>query len=270
MCLPHDLRLPFLHFVALNGVNFLRRYSIDRVYREKKIFNFHPKQLFECSFDIVSPSRGNFLVDAEVLFVASEIVNEFDSLKQKQICFRINHTGLLKAIFLYCSVPKDKYKELVTILGTFVDQKLSKFQLMSAVNALLPWNNNTLLTELLQIEMVGYLLFLSKCIFSNNSLNFQSVTNLNSSSLRTLIKGRGEATTIAKAALRELETVVNLAQQGMNVVTPIIVQVGLALGFESSKSGVIVWQLVGEMKTGRQKMVLACGGSYDHILDDYQ
>lgn len=156
VCLPYDLRQPFLHFMALNNLNYIRRYTIGRVYREKKIFNFHPKQLFECNFDIITPNRLNFLIDAEVLLVASEIVSEFESLKQKQICFRINHTGLLKAIFLYCSVPKDKYKELLGLLGNFVDQKLSKFQLTSAVNSLLPWNNNSLLMELLQIEMVWF------------------------------------------------------------------------------------------------------------------
>lgn len=155
--------------MALNSmINCTRRYTIGRVYREKKIFNFHPKQLFACDFDIVSSNRLSFLMDAEVLFVASEIVNEFESLKQKQLCFRINHTGLLKAIFLYCSVPKDKYKELLGLLGNFVDQKLSKFQLSSAVNNLLPWNDNSLLIKLLQIEMV----FIINSFIINLNLNY--------------------------------------------------------------------------------------------------
>lgn len=57
--LPHDLRIPFAKHVALNGINMIRRYSVGRVYREKKVFNFHPKQLYECAFDIVTPNRGN-------------------------------------------------------------------------------------------------------------------------------------------------------------------------------------------------------------------
>lgn len=54
--LPHDLRIPFIKHVALSGVNLIRRYSVGRVYREKKCFNFHPKQLYECAFDIITPA----------------------------------------------------------------------------------------------------------------------------------------------------------------------------------------------------------------------
>lgn len=85
-----------------------------------------------------------------------------------------------------------------------------------------------------------------------------------------MIKGRGEATIVAKAALRELETVINLAHQQMNVLIPIVVQVGLAAGFDGIRPGGIVWQLVGELKSGRQQTVLACGGSFDNILNEYQ
>lgn len=56
--LPHDLRVPFIKYVALTGTNVMRRYSVGRVYREKKIFNFHPKQLYECAFDIITPSSS--------------------------------------------------------------------------------------------------------------------------------------------------------------------------------------------------------------------
>lgn len=57
--LPHDLRKPFIKHVALNGKDRVRRYSVGRVYREKKVFNFHPKQLYECAFDIVTPTPGS-------------------------------------------------------------------------------------------------------------------------------------------------------------------------------------------------------------------
>lgn len=56
--LPHDLRVPFIKHIALNGINSMRRYSVGRIYREKKVFNFHPKQLYECAFDIITPSSS--------------------------------------------------------------------------------------------------------------------------------------------------------------------------------------------------------------------
>lgn len=52
-------RVPFARYVAWNGISLLRRYSIERVYREKKVFGFQPRELYECAFDIVSPSQGN-------------------------------------------------------------------------------------------------------------------------------------------------------------------------------------------------------------------
>lgn len=54
--LPHDLRVPFIKHIALSGTTAIRRYSVGRVYREKKVFNFHPKQMYECAFDIVTPT----------------------------------------------------------------------------------------------------------------------------------------------------------------------------------------------------------------------
>lgn len=56
--LPHDLRAPFIKYVAMSGINLMRRFSVGRVYREKKVFNFHPKQLYECAFDIITPSTS--------------------------------------------------------------------------------------------------------------------------------------------------------------------------------------------------------------------
>ena len=56
--LPYDLRTPFAKHVVFGEVRVLRRYSIGRVYRENKLVNFHPKQLFECAFDIVMPNLG--------------------------------------------------------------------------------------------------------------------------------------------------------------------------------------------------------------------
>jgi translation initiation factor 2-alpha kinase 4 len=115
--LPYDLRKPFLRYVALNGINFMRRYSIGRVYREKKMFNFHPKQILECAFDIVTPNRGNLLVDAEILAITQEIVNEFEVLKDRNLMFRVNHTSLLRSVFLYYSIPPEKYKKMLTLIN---------------------------------------------------------------------------------------------------------------------------------------------------------
>ncbi|KAH9514286.1 Eukaryotic translation initiation factor 2 alpha kinase 4, partial [Bulinus truncatus] len=59
--LPFDHRVPLARFVMRNNVQSLKRYAIGRVFREKKfynvLFNVHPKELTECSFDIITPSN---------------------------------------------------------------------------------------------------------------------------------------------------------------------------------------------------------------------
>lgn len=57
--LPHDLRLSFARYLAHNpSVTHLKRYTIDRVYRERRVLGHHPRELYECDFDIVTPSVG--------------------------------------------------------------------------------------------------------------------------------------------------------------------------------------------------------------------
>lgn len=243
--LPYDLHQPLLRHVALNGINFLRRYTIGRVYREKRVFNFHPKQNFECAFDIITPSRGNFLVDAELLVVAHEIIHEFEGLRQKNVTFRINHTSLLRAIFLHYSIAKEKHQEILALVSDYFEGKISKLNVKDAVKLMLPGK-----------EHILDLLLISDCPIS-------------SSALKTLTKGRGEATALAKGALRELETVVSLSQ-AMGVNIPVNLCVGLSAGHsDTTKSGQIIWQMIAELKQGKMT-VLACGGRFDNALEDYQ
>jgi translation initiation factor 2-alpha kinase 4 len=56
--MPHDLRAPFARYVAWNGITCLKRYAIDKVYREKRVYGFHPRELYECAFDIITPNTG--------------------------------------------------------------------------------------------------------------------------------------------------------------------------------------------------------------------
>lgn len=51
-------RVSFARYIAWNNVNNLRRYSVERVYKEKKVFGFLPREFYECAFDIVSPNKG--------------------------------------------------------------------------------------------------------------------------------------------------------------------------------------------------------------------
>lgn len=196
--LPIDLRQTFLRMIAQNvQINWLRRYAIGRTYRERKAHNQHPKQTYECVFDIVTPIRGHSMVDAELLAIVHEIISNFEILKQRNISIKINHTSLLRAIFLYYSVPAAVYKNILALIKEYFDNaKISKKQLVLSVTSLLPARSRPTVNALIESLLLTDL----------------PLSNLSSTNLKVIIKGRGDATTLAKGALRELETVISLTQ----------------------------------------------------------
>lgn len=67
--MPHDLRVNFARYIAWNNISCLKRYAIQRVYREKRVYGFHPRELYECAFDIVTPNPGMFFLLGLWVFV---------------------------------------------------------------------------------------------------------------------------------------------------------------------------------------------------------
>lgn len=193
--LPHDLRVPFIKQIALAGRNRMRRYSVGQVYREKKVFNFHPRQLHECAFDIITPTPGNLLVDAELISIAFEISAE---LNPKIVSFRLNHTSLLQAILLYCNVPTDKYHEVFAGILDLMEDKVSKFQLHSTMTNIMHTSKHTA-TQLMDLLTSEFPLGGSR-------------GSMAGSMVKNLLKARGEIATLAKVAMKDLEVVAGFAQ----------------------------------------------------------
>lgn len=55
LCIPYNLRIPFARFLAHNPtISNLKRYSIDKVYRQRRVYGVHPRELNEAAFDIIS------------------------------------------------------------------------------------------------------------------------------------------------------------------------------------------------------------------------
>lgn len=59
----------------------LSRYCIERVFRPRKLDRFHPKELLECAFDIVTSTTNSSLPTAEVIYTICEIIQEFPALQ---------------------------------------------------------------------------------------------------------------------------------------------------------------------------------------------
>ncbi|KAG7297751.1 hypothetical protein JYU34_018470 [Plutella xylostella] len=125
--LPHDLRLPFARHVAYTEAKSLRRYTVGLVFREKHVDGFHPREIAECAFDIVTPRTGTLWSDAELLLVA----NKAASAVNLKVSVTLNHTEMLKTLLLCCGVSTDRHRDLYPIL---VDVRLVANKAASAVN----------------------------------------------------------------------------------------------------------------------------------------
>uniref|UniRef100_A0A1I8NAC2 non-specific serine/threonine protein kinase n=1 Tax=Musca domestica TaxID=7370 RepID=A0A1I8NAC2_MUSDO len=254
--LPSDLRTEFARHIAMSGVNMIRRYCVDRVYREEKVFNFHPKQNYECAFDIISPHSASHLVDAELLSLAFEIASEIPNPREKNVMIRMNHTNLLRAILLYCNVPKEMYGDLFASILDYIEGRISKFQFHSIVNSIME-KSRTSGSALIDLLLANF--------------QMSGKNSADDSSLRSLVKGKGEAASLAKGALREMESIVLLAQS-LGVKCPIHIFAGLPINYERAAAGGLIWQMIADVKPNRSSRpsVLAVGERYDSMLMDFQ
>ncbi|XP_031334945.1 eIF-2-alpha kinase GCN2 isoform X2 [Photinus pyralis] len=227
--LPHDLRVSFA--------------------REKKVFGFHPRELYECAFDVVTPNPGNFVTDAEVLFIVNEIVNALPGLKNKKFFIRLNHTSLLKAVLLHCGI-KDRHNDVFNILSDAKEGKV-KLQVKTHLISLgLSDNSITTLFNLIEMENT----------FPKIMSAFQIITRKKST----------EASTLAKQGLQELKIIIQNAE-ALGVNFNVVIAPGLL--FNVRQYSGMMCQFVCELKKKRRRGgmdVLAAGGRYDGMIASYR
>ncbi|XP_043271459.1 eIF-2-alpha kinase GCN2 [Venturia canescens] len=243
---PHDLRAPFARYTAWNNITNLRRYAIERVYREKKVHGFHPRELYECAFDIISSAPNNLMMEAELICIAWEIFSEIPELRDRNFTVRINHTSLLQAVLMYCGIEREKYQDIFSILCDARDGKFSKFQVQ---------------THLISLCLTDQAMETLFNLFETES----SVAKI-ASVLRTITRRKGDAAALAKEGLREMEIVIANAE-ALGVKWPITV-VPLLVYNTQQHSGV-TFQITCESKRRRKKggqEVIAAGGRYDNML----
>ncbi|XP_066244608.1 eIF-2-alpha kinase GCN2 isoform X2 [Saccopteryx leptura] len=191
--LPFDLRVPFARYVARNNILNLKRYCIERVFRPRKLDRFHPKELLECAFDIVSSTTNSSLPTAEVIYTIYEIIQEFPALQERNYSIYLNHTMLLKAILLHCGIPEDKLNQVYIILYDAVTEKLTRRE-VEAKFCNLSLSPNSLCRLYKFIEQKG---------------DLQDLTP----TINSLIKQKTGVAQLVKYGLKDLEEVVGLLKK---------------------------------------------------------
>ncbi|XP_034940000.1 eIF-2-alpha kinase GCN2 [Chelonus insularis] len=247
--IPHDLRAPFARYVVWNNIINYRRYAIERVYREKKVHGFHPRELYECAFDIISPT-SNLMAEAELIRIAWELFNEIPEMRQRNFTVRLNHTSLLQAVFMYCGIEPEKYQDIYSILCNARDGKCSKFQVQ------------THFTSLCLTDQAMDTLF--------NLFDTENSVPKIASVLKTITKRKGDAAILAKEGLQEIEAV-SAYLEAMGVKWPITIMPLLAYNMQHH-SGVI-FQITCDLKRRRRRggqEVIAAGGRYDKMLQSFR
>ena len=67
--------------MAHNSILNLKRYSIERVYRQLRAQSLHPREVIECAFDIVTTAKNSVVPDAELLTVVEQVIDQFPVLQ---------------------------------------------------------------------------------------------------------------------------------------------------------------------------------------------
>ncbi|XP_044021678.1 eIF-2-alpha kinase GCN2 isoform X2 [Siniperca chuatsi] len=247
--LPYDLRMAFARFIARNNITHLKRYSIERVFRPRKLDRAHPRELLECAFDIITPVTNSLLPDAETIYTISEIVQEFPVLQERNYNIYLNHTSLLKAILLHSGVPEDKLSQASNILCDAMSEKLTKRE-VEAKFCNFSLSTNTLQTLYKYIEQKGDLEDLAPLLTS-------------------LTKQKTAVTQLAKQGLKDLEELTVLLRR-LGVKLQVVVNLGLVYKVQHH-SGVI-FQFVAFIRKRKRTVpdILAAGGRYDHLILEFR
>uniref|UniRef100_A0AAY4CI97 eIF-2-alpha kinase GCN2 n=1 Tax=Denticeps clupeoides TaxID=299321 RepID=A0AAY4CI97_9TELE len=222
---------------------------IDRVFRPRKLDRSHPRELQECAFDIITPHTSSLLPEAEAIYTISEIVHEFAALQERNYTIYLNHTGLLKAILLHSGVPEDRILQASTILCDAVSEKLTKREVEAKFcNLSLSSNSVSMLYKF--IEQKGEL---------------QDMLPL----INSLTKQKTGVTQLAKQGVKELDDLTGLLKK-LGVKLQVMVNLGLVYKIQHHRG--VIFQFVAFIRKRRRTVpdVLAAGGRYDHLIQDFR
>ncbi|XP_047536765.1 eIF-2-alpha kinase GCN2 isoform X2 [Vanessa atalanta] len=245
--LPHDLRLPFARYTAHSGTKYMRRYVVDRVYREteRTIKGFHPREIIECAFDIVTPKTDTLWPDAELLVVASRAATE-STLK---VTIQLNHTELLKILLLSCGVPLDKHVALYPVLMDVSLGRITSLQLQTHLTTLCVTNRD--ITNMLRLMEADVSVELLHELVSFVDKNKWSAA--------------------LDRAIQQLEAVCSKAV-ALGCGVPITVAPFLA--YNATQHRGVFWQMCvvshdQRPLKHRSKDLIAAGGRYDNLVEEF-
>ncbi|XP_044266232.1 eukaryotic translation initiation factor 2-alpha kinase gcn-2-like isoform X2 [Tribolium madens] len=105
--------ITFSHYVATNNVKKLRRFSVDKVFREGF---FSPTEIQECVFQVISPIKNDHVVESEMLYLGKEVLD--GNLQPGYLYYIINHRLIFSTILKHC---KMSYRKVAAFINQMKD-----------------------------------------------------------------------------------------------------------------------------------------------------
>lgn len=248
--LPCDLRVPFARYIARNSVVHMKRFDIGCVYRDKRILGSHPKELYECVFDIVTSTPENLVPDAEVLLSVAEIIKEFPCLASRSYYIRINHAALMKSYLTSIDISDERQTELLAILKEIRSEKDRNVQIHAFVESLqLSEHTATALCEF---------------------LDFEGPVNKLREHLIGTMKRKSWVGQTARQSFHDLEAITSHAET-FEIGLPLLVNTSMVYNFPHFSG--LIFQFVAANKRKRKRGgvdILAAGGRYDKLINNFR
>ncbi|XP_031480099.1 histidine--tRNA ligase, cytoplasmic [Nymphaea colorata] len=122
--LRYDLTVPFARYLAMNGINNMRRYQIAKVYRRDNPSKGRYREFYQCDFDIA----GQYPLmqpDFEVIKIVTELLDELNIGNYE---IKLNHRRLLDGMLEICGVPPEKFRTVCSSIDKLDKQTFEQVQ----------------------------------------------------------------------------------------------------------------------------------------------
>lgn len=108
--LRYDLTVPFARFVAMNGIQSIKRYHIAKVYRRDQpaMTKGRMREFYQCDIDIAGDYES-MVPDAEILCIA---VEGLTALGIQDFTIKVNHRKILDGLFQHCGVKEEDVRKV--------------------------------------------------------------------------------------------------------------------------------------------------------------
>lgn len=243
--LPYDLTLPHARSIGRGTSVLEKTFTIGQVFRDSYTGGA-PRSSGEADFDIVSYDTLDLaLKEAEVLKVVDEIIDEFPSFNTTQMCFHLNHSDLLEIVMDFCRISAPQRPAVKTVL--------SKLNILK--------NNWQTIRNELRSSDIG---ISSTSLDDLARFDWRDTPEKAFAKMRRILEGT-KYLDRTHAVFTHLKSVVSYMKL-WNVKHKVYISV-LSSFNEKFYVGGMLFQCLFD---GKQREVLAAGGRYDKLIDEYR